>query len=179
MKKSRKKKPQQAQEISLRPVTPEDEALLYRVFAATRADEMARVPWSRAQKEQFLRAQFRAQREEYAARFGESGHKVVLLDGLPAGRIWVARDAEEIRLVDIAFLPEKRGAGGAGTTLIRGLMAEAEEAGKPLRMMALQFEEGPLQLYTQLGFRVVGESGVRYYLEWLPPALAPATQPSV
>ena len=46
--------------IELLPVAEDDREFLYRVYASTRADELAAVPWDRAQKEAFLRAQFDA-----------------------------------------------------------------------------------------------------------------------
>jgi hypothetical protein len=46
---------------TLRPVQEEDEALLLEIYASTRADEMALVPWNGAQKQAFLHMQFSAQ----------------------------------------------------------------------------------------------------------------------
>ncbi len=36
---------------TLRPITAEDDELLLRIYASTRAEEMAAVPWSEGQKQ--------------------------------------------------------------------------------------------------------------------------------
>ena len=40
--------------VTFRPIRPEDEPFLCRLYASTRADEMALVDWDEAQKEAFL-----------------------------------------------------------------------------------------------------------------------------
>ena len=47
--------------ITLRPIGPDDEAFLYRVYASTREEELAPLGWNEAQKTAFLRMQFTAQ----------------------------------------------------------------------------------------------------------------------
>src|SRR5215471_14895823 len=43
--------------VTLRPVTESDDDFLLAVYASTRAEEMARVPWTAEQKEEFMRGQ--------------------------------------------------------------------------------------------------------------------------
>ena len=38
--------------VTLRPSTPEDDAFLFEVYAGTRREELAQVPWDEAQKEE-------------------------------------------------------------------------------------------------------------------------------
>jgi hypothetical protein len=45
----------------LRPAGPGDAEWLYRIYASTRDEELAVVPWDAAAKEAFLRMQFAAQ----------------------------------------------------------------------------------------------------------------------
>src|SRR5947209_13569311 len=97
--------------VTLRPVTPADEAFLYRVYASTRAEEMAIVPWTDAQKDAFIRMQFHAQSVYYAEHFGDADFLVIERDGTPIGRLYLDRGDDEIRIIDIALLPEARGAG--------------------------------------------------------------------
>ena len=47
-------------DIAFRPITSEDTDFLYTVYAQTRTEELAPVPWTEAQKEAFLRSQFDA-----------------------------------------------------------------------------------------------------------------------
>ncbi len=51
--------------IELRPVAPEDEPFLRRVYASSRAEELAPVPWDEAQKQAFCDMQFAAQDSHY------------------------------------------------------------------------------------------------------------------
>src|ERR671916_2353816 len=118
--------------VDTRPVAPEDYEFLLDVYASTRAEELAPVPWTDEQKRAFLRMQFNAQRGEYFQRFPDADYRVILVGGRPAGRLWVGRTPEQIRLLDIALLPEFRNR-GVGALLVRQLIEEAARARLPLR----------------------------------------------
>src|SRR6185295_17434592 len=107
--------------LTLRCVTVEDEEFLLALYASTREAELAQVEWVEGQKDLFLRWQYQLQRSEYQSRFPDADYYVVLLDHQPAGRIWIGTDDEQIRLLDIALLPEYQSR-GAGTTLLRRLI---------------------------------------------------------
>jgi ribosomal protein S18 acetylase RimI-like enzyme len=83
---------------------------------------------------------------------------IVAPGGEPAGRLYVARWEDEIRIVDIALLPDFRGR-GLGTALLEDLMAEADAAGKPLSIHVEQ-NNPARSLYDRLGFEEAGEFGV-------------------
>lgn len=153
--------------ITLKPASEDDEPFLRRVFASSRADEMAIVPWSEEEKEAFLAMQFAAQRADYSARFPDSEESIVLVDGEPVGRFWVGRGEDEIRLLDIAILPEGRNA-GTGSALMRGLQEEAAEAGLPLRHAVYRYNVEALRFYERLGFVIVEDAGIHLFMEWLP-----------
>jgi ribosomal protein S18 acetylase RimI-like enzyme len=163
-------------DVTLRPVDADDERFLLRVYAGTREEELAPVPWSAEQKATFVAHQFAAQSAHYAQHYAGLTADVILLGGAPAGRLLVARWAEEIRIVDISILPEFRG-GGAGSALLRELLAEAEAAGKRLSIH-VERENRALGLYERLGFRPVGEHGVHLRMEWDPAAFAQAKMAS-
>lgn len=97
----------------------------------------------------------------------------MLVDGQPAGRLYVARWDEEIRIVDIALLPGRRN-GGIGTALLRDLMREAEAAGKPLTIHVERFNPA-LGLYLRLGFTAVEDKGVHLLLRSSPTSGAPTS----
>jgi ribosomal protein S18 acetylase RimI-like enzyme len=88
---------------------------------------------------------------------------VILVDGQPAGRLYVSREDDEIRIVDIALLPEYCNR-GIGTTLLKGLQSEAAAAGKPLRIHVERFNPA-LRLYERLGFRQIDDRGVYLFME--------------
>jgi ribosomal protein S18 acetylase RimI-like enzyme len=136
------------------------------VYASTRVEELAVVDWDDAQKETFLRAQFDAQDAWYREAYAQASFDVVLFDGEPAGRLYVHRGPSEIRIVDIALVPEHRG-GGIGTSLLEELAAEADAAGKSLTIHVERMNPA-LSLYERLGFSVAEDKGVYLFLERQP-----------
>src|SRR5882672_11778678 len=115
--------------LALRPATDADDQFLLSVYDSTRADELSQAEWQEGQKELFVKWQFDLQRREYDARFPDADYFVILIDHLPAGRIWIGRDSEQIRLLDIALLPEFQNR-GAGKVLLRRLIDEAQSTHK-------------------------------------------------
>jgi RimJ/RimL family protein N-acetyltransferase len=110
--------------ITLRPVVAADEPLLLEIYASTRAEEMAMVPWTREQQEEFVRMQFAAQQEQYKKLQPDASHDIIMFKDRPVGRLYVARTEERIEIMDITLLPQDRNS-GIGTSLIKALMAEA------------------------------------------------------
>lgn len=140
---------------------------LLRLYATTRADEMAMVTdWSDEQKEWFVRMQFQAQHAWYQEHYGDAQFDLVLIDSAPAGRLYVHRRAKEIRLVDISLMPELRGK-GIGSAMLRELMAEAEAAGKPLTIHVEKYNPA-MHLYLRLGFKPIEDRGPYDLMEWKP-----------
>lgn len=153
--------------VSLRPATPADREFLIAVYGGTRAQELAQVPWEEGQKEAFVRWQFERQEEEYRQRYPDARYSVVLVDGVPAGRIWVGVDDRQIRLLDIAIVPQFQNR-GVGTYLLRQLMAEAAKANKPLRHMVFVLNDNAHRFYERLGFVTIEDLGGYKHMEWVP-----------
>jgi GNAT superfamily N-acetyltransferase len=152
--------------ITSRPIHAGDEEFLYRVYASTRQEELAQTGWDETQKAAFLRMQFDAQSSYYEEHYRGAEFSVILSDDHPAGRLYVARWQEEIRIVDIAILPEHRGM-GIGTRLLKDLISESEESGKPLSIHVERFNPA-LRLYERLGFRATADKGVYLLMERQP-----------
>ncbi|MEI9893923.1 MAG: GNAT family N-acetyltransferase [Chthoniobacter sp.] len=153
-----------AYDITLRKAGEEDDDFLYRVYAGTRAEELALTNWSAEQKAEFCRMQYRAQTTDYRANYPEAQHSIIERSGTPVGRLIVDRREREIRITDIAILPEARG-GGIGTRLLGELREEARGAGKTLSIHVEKFNRA-LGLYLRLGFRPVEDQGVYLLMEW-------------
>jgi ribosomal protein S18 acetylase RimI-like enzyme len=147
-----------APDIAFRPITPEDTEFLYTVYAQTRAEELAVVDWTEQQKDAFLRAQFNAQHEAYQETYRGGDFLVILRNSQPIGRLYVARWAREIRIVDIALLPQHRNA-GIGSAILTDILAEAARRGKRAGIHVEMFNPA-LALYERLGFRKLREHGV-------------------
>src|SRR5262245_36029768 len=71
--------------ISLRPIRPDDQPFLLAVYASTRRQELAVVPWDDAQKVAFIRMQFEAQHAFYQEHYEGQAFDVILVGGTPAG----------------------------------------------------------------------------------------------
>jgi ribosomal protein S18 acetylase RimI-like enzyme len=151
--------------ITLRPVVAEDEPLLLELYASTRAEEMAMVSWTREQQEAFVRMQFDAQQAHYKKIQPDANHDIIMSNGRPVGRLYVARTKKHIEIMDITVLPQGRNA-GIGSSLIRALMEEAESS-RPLRIYVENFNPS-LRLFERLGFKAVEEDGFMLLMEWVP-----------
>ena len=151
--------------VELRPVTENDDQFLLSVYESTRQEELAQVQWAEGQKEQFLRWQFDLQRAEYTSRFPDADYCIIVVDQQPAGRIWVGSDNEQIRLLDIALLPEFQNR-GVGTALLQRLMDRAMKAGKVLRHMVFVLNNDAERFYLRLGFARIEDFGAYKHMEW-------------
>jgi ribosomal protein S18 acetylase RimI-like enzyme len=163
--------------IRFRPITPDDQELLLRIYGSTREEELSSVPWTDGEREAFLRQQFTAQHAWYQENYAAAELLVIYWqdgkrqDGqgeeVPAGRLYVVRWEKEIRLIDIALLPEHRN-GGLGSAILGKILAEGNAAGKPVTIHVEKFNPA-LRLYERLGFTPIEDRGV-YYLMERPPA---------
>ena len=155
-----------AGQVTLRPIEPGDEPFLRALYGTTRADELALVDWTDAQKAEFVRMQFQAQHEYYQAVYAGARFDVILIDGQPAGRLYVARHEGDIRIVDIALMPTYRGQ-GIGTRFLRAIQAEAANAGKTVSVH-VEIYNPARTLYERLGFQYVEDKGVYLLMRWTP-----------
>ena len=139
---------------------------MQRLYASTRQEELAVVPWPEDVKAAFIAEQFRAQHLHYTTHYADAGWFVVERDGEPVGRLYVHRRPSEHGVLDIALLPAWRGK-GFGSALMADVLADAAAAGKPVRIY-VEKNNPARQLYARLGFRHIGEHGVYDHCEWLP-----------
>lgn len=154
--------------VTLRRAAPEDYEDLVRIYAGTRADELAQVTWwDDAQKLAFCRMQYDAQKKEYDERFPDAEYDAILVGGRVVGRLWISRDESEIRLLDIALAPEVRNR-RIGTALLTRLIEEARASGKRLRHMVFILNKDALRFYERLGFKVFEDLGGYLHMEWRP-----------
>jgi len=152
------------EQITLRPVVASDDALILSVYASTRASELQQVPWTNEQKDAFVRMQFAAQKQHYAAMYPAASYDVIQEDETAIGRLWVERKAGELHILDITVLPEHRGR-GAGGTLLRRLLEEAGASANVVTIYVESFSPS-LRLFEQLGFRKEREEGYQFLMKW-------------
>lgn len=152
--------------VSLRPATAEDMESLAAVYATTRMEELAATDWDDSQKAEFCRMQFAAQDTHYRQHYPTAEFSVIEVSGVLVGRLYVDRWSREIRIMDIAILPQHRGK-GIGTDLLVDLKEEAADSGRRLSIHVERFNPA-LRLYERLGFRMTEDKGVYFLMEWTP-----------
>jgi len=159
--------------ITLRLATDADYAFMRALYGSTRAEEMKQFPLNEEQRERFLDQQFAAQHEHYRIHYPTCERNIVEKDGQPIGRLWIDEWRDQIRLVDIALIPEARGS-GVGTTLVRDVLERGAKGGKPVTIHVEAYNPA-LHLYERLGFVRVDTNGVYYFMRWTPPQVNTAS----
>ena len=149
--------------VELRPFSTENQDFLFQLYASTRMHEIGAFGWSPPQQEAFLRMQFNVQQRWYEQAYPQADHQIIFSEQRPIGRIMVAQEADSIRLVDIALLPEYRGQ-GIGAQLISDLTKKAAETRQDVRLSVLRTNPA-IHLYERLGFVKTGEDQMYLQME--------------
>ena len=152
--------------IHFRPISEEDQTFLYSLYASTREDELTQTGWTNFEKENFLRQQFVAQHEFYMEQFSNAQFQIIQAENKPIGRLYIDHRSDEIRLIDIALLPEYRNQ-GIGKSILTDIINDAAKANKPVRIHVERYNPA-LHLYERLGFVRIGDTGVYYLMEKVP-----------
>ncbi|MBV8633352.1 MAG: GNAT family N-acetyltransferase [Burkholderiaceae bacterium] len=145
-------------DLQLRPITDDDEGFLSALYASTREAEMNELDWDAAQKADFLALQFRMQHQYYQQHYKQACFDIVMLGEKPVGRLYHQWGGHEVRIMDIALLPEHRNQ-GLGSALIGALLQLADRRGLEVSLHA-EYYNPVLAMYGRLGFQEVGENGV-------------------
>jgi ribosomal protein S18 acetylase RimI-like enzyme len=154
-----------ARGFALRPETEADVPFLMRLYASTREEELALVPWGAEQKAAFLAQQFDAQRRQYR-NYIDCSLDVIEHNGAPAGRIYLQVGPSRLHLVDIALLPVWRGH-GVGAAILEALQAVGRASGQAVSTFVEKFNPA-LRLYQRLGFAEIADHGVYLEMKWRP-----------
>jgi ribosomal protein S18 acetylase RimI-like enzyme len=149
--------------FELRPATPDDRDVLFAIYRSTREDELAMTGWDDAQKAAFVEMQFTAQDRSYREANPDGRFLLITVDGEPVGRLYVARLADELRVIDIAILPAHRG-GGIGSRVMADVIAEADAAGLPVRLHVEPWNPAR-RLYERFGFVTIDQRGFYELME--------------
>lgn len=156
--------------LSLRRIEDADLPFLAELYASTRREELARVPWTEEQREAFLHWQFEGQHRHYLQYYPGCEFLVIEWQDERIGRIYVDRWDDEIRLVDISLVPRHRGR-GLGTALLRGLLDEGQERGLPVTIH-VEYNNPAMRLYRRLGFLLLEDRGIYHLMKWTPATAA-------
>lgn len=149
--------------VQLREEGDDDLPFLRTLYASTRADELAPVPWPEAQKRAFLDHQFELQRAQYREHYVGAEWLVIEREAVPIGRIYLKRSSAEVRLMDIALMPDVRGQ-GLGTRLTQALIDWAATQGLPVTLHVEPFNPA-YRMYRRFGFEHRRSTGIYHFLE--------------
>jgi ribosomal protein S18 acetylase RimI-like enzyme len=147
-------------------VKESDELFLIELYASTRAVEMANAPWSAEQKQAFLKMQFDAQNSYYRERYPNASFEVIQLNDRSVGRLYQAELADEIRIIDLAFLPEHFDE-GVFTELLTEILQKGERIGKKVQIY-LEDSDPAIQIFINLGFQKIDVHGIYFLWQRLP-----------
>jgi ribosomal protein S18 acetylase RimI-like enzyme len=150
--------------LTFRRISEADLPFLAKLYASTRADELAVTGWTEAVKTEFLEQQFRAQHAHYQQYYPQADWLMTMRGGEDIGRLYIERWPSQHCLIDIAFLPEHRGK-GLGAALLRDLLDEAAAAGKAVSIHVEKFNPA-MRLYRRLGFVTEEDKGVYDLMRW-------------
>jgi len=164
-----------AQGFATRPENDADTDFLMRLFASTREDELAPVPWTAEQKAAFLAQQFQAQRRHYRTQLDNCAFDVIEHRGEPVGRLYLQTGESCLHLVDIALVPDMRGQ-GVGAAILEAVQVAASARGKGVSAFVEQANPAR-RLYRRLGFAEIADHGIHLEIVWSAPALPLPAQP--
>lgn len=154
--------------LSFTSVGSDDWPFLARVYADSRAEELAPVPWPEQAKADFLRQQFELQKLHYDTHYQGASMWVVRWEGEPVGRVYVFRGATDIRLMEVAVLRSWRRR-GIGRAILTELVAESDRRGIPLSLHVEPLNP-IVPFYRALGFAQVEDRGAYVFMRRLPVA---------
>ena len=154
--------------VSTRPARPDDEPFLRRLFAITEQERLSLECLSPEDSRKLLRFEFGAHESHYATLPHEKTDTLLVVNDQPVGRMIVWQNQDEIRLADMALLPEVRNR-GLGTALIQSLQAAAQSSGRPLRLVVSR-QNRARNLYRRMAFVKREETLTHLLLEWRPVA---------
>jgi GNAT superfamily N-acetyltransferase len=157
--------------VSYRPSTEDDLSFLATVYASTRVEEVASTGWPEEMQLQFLTHQADAQHRHYRRTYPNAEWLVIERGGEAVGRLFIEEWSDQVRLIDIALMPQGRG-GGVGGAILADLQEMAAAAGKALTIH-VERNNPAMRLYLRLGFVKIDEHGVYDLMEW---RSAPAAQ---
>lgn len=152
--------------LSFRPVKTDDNDFLFEVYAGTRREEFAAANWANDEVETFLKSQFKIQHDYYQKFYANTQFQIILLNKEKIGRLYIDRREDEIRIVDIAILPNYRNL-GIGSKILKTILNEASEKKIHVRIH-VEKNNPAMNLYKRLGFCDIEDKGVYLLLERAP-----------
>jgi ribosomal protein S18 acetylase RimI-like enzyme len=150
--------------LTLRPARADDEEFLFRLFSTVYGEKLQPVLLDAEEKNRLLGLMYQGFTQHYNSLAGASDDRLVLLDNQSIGRMILIQMREEIRLAELAILPQYRSR-GIGSALVSQVQTESRMSKRPVRLQVARFDR-VLRLYERLGFHRISAAGPYLHLEW-------------
>jgi ribosomal protein S18 acetylase RimI-like enzyme len=143
---------------------PADEPFLQRLFAESRTGLVHVAALGECEAAFLIEWQYRARRRDWLNRFPHGSDLIITVDEEPAGRIWLSREHDAIRIVDLAVALAYRRRGVA-TAVLRDLQSGSA---RPLALTVACDNTEALRLYHQCGFVESSRDVMDIAMRWEP-----------
>lgn len=152
--------------ISFRPIVDEDIPFLKKLYRSTREEELSTTGWTEEEKSKFIDLQFNAQHTNFSNEYKGANFQIIKYNGEAIGRLYTWEAEDQIRIIDIALLPEFTGK-GIGTKILIDLIKHSKNVSKKLSIH-VEHNNPALRLYERLGFSKSGDTGFYFFMERIP-----------
>jgi ribosomal protein S18 acetylase RimI-like enzyme len=153
-----------AKHLAFRTISKQDLPFLKKVYYSTRLEELESVGWNEAQLNSFLEMQFNCQHKAYTENYPGAELMIISQGSNDIGRLYVWKGKAEIRIIDIALLPEYRGQ-GIGSRIMTDILRDADNRHLPVTIH-VERNNPALSLYARLGFEIAEDKGVYYFMKY-------------
>ena len=143
--------------FALRAAVPADADFEHFLYASTRDDLR---PLGPEVFDGLVGMQFRAQTMSIRLDHPHAERQIVVVEDVSAGRLITDGSGDHIEVIDVALLPEFRGQ-GIGTSLLRGVLAKADQLGRAVRLH-VEKQNRAVRLYERLGFSIFEDVGMYF-----------------
>ena len=140
----------------------EDHAFLKALFRTLNDTQMLL-----AIDERLVDMQFVSRELQYRQQYPDASFQLVLIDGLPAGRIAVDRSRDLWRLIDIAIMPRWQNQ-GIGSSLVESLLHDATERQCDVCASVAAHNVDAQRLWQRFGFEVTDRRDDYWSLRFCP-----------
>ena len=141
----------------LRPATPDDSELVFRVKKAALGEYIRRT-WGWDEK---------FQRDLHVKEYDPRAIKIISYLDTEVGWLEVDRRSDEFWLAGLYVLPGHQGH-GVGSAVIMDIIKEASERQLPVTLEVLKVNPRAQALYEKLGFVMTGETKTHTSMKWSP-----------
>jgi len=152
--------------LGIRPSLPSDKAFIENLYRSTR-DDLRLFDAELDFIETLIEQQLNAQTVGYGEQFPNAMYFIIEKQHHAIGRFTIDFGSNEVRLVDIAFIPEARGK-GFGEGILNALKLAAMQCCVPLTLSVHAGNWRAKQLYLKLGFQTEESRPPFERMAWYP-----------